>query len=557
MYEKISEKFNQNGFERTPDQVRTRVFNMIAEYRRILKDPNPERMKKCIFFETLDKIYNAKHLSDVKSAIDDYEPSNPYSPSSTNSKPPDMMLDSDSEALMDGHDDNSTSMDANSMSNNNSNSASTANKSATTNNNNNDTTNSATSNNSGEGNHNNKTSATSDNIANSINDNTPSKRATPAGKEGSSGSQSAAKRIKTEISSPKAGTSQGEQQANSENSTGGDVGTTGGLSKQPSSSKNSSSNQLNGPTMSTANTSTTSANKQQSLLASSSSTPMSKLTPQGGSNSAASYINLNSTTKLPILRSQFLGHSNGNESVNMNGTQQTTARLPTTAAITGHQLYQAPVNTFDVTSSALLIDRMFAHLARESENMREWIALEKERIAVERTRRSQEAEREIRRERVLIDTLLKFQDSWISFVSRLDPRLIEGAAGQMPELKIPPRETSDSQHSQQSMTQTPPGCSSVSQQTVLLNTTSCSSNTSIASIATGTCGSSNSSTATPGSSLSSAPLVASGVPNLIAPSAPVAGGIPTSNVATTSTATTTTTTNPAVTDATTVPTKST
>jgi hypothetical protein len=118
-----------------------------------------------------------------------------------------------------------------------------------------------------------------------------------------------------------------------------------------------------------------------------------------------------------------------------------TARLPTTTAITSHQLYQAPVNTFDVTSSALLIDRMFSHLSRESENMREWIALEKDRIALEKARRVQETEREIRRERVLIDTLMKFQEQWISFISRLDPRIMEGASSQLPELNIPPRET--------------------------------------------------------------------------------------------------------------------
>jgi hypothetical protein len=121
----------------------------------------------------------------------------------------------------------------------------------------------------------------------------------------------------------------------------------------------------------------------------------------------------------------------------MNGTQAPSARLSTTAAITSHQLYQAPVNTFDVTSSALLIDRMFAHLSKESENMREWIALEKERIALERARRSQETEREIRRERVLVETLMKFQEQWLTFVRRIDPRIEEGAAGPIPELNIP------------------------------------------------------------------------------------------------------------------------
>lgn len=58
------------------DQVRTRVFNMIAEYRRILKNPTPERKKKCIFFDALHRIYQAKDANGVRAALnysdDDY-----------------------------------------------------------------------------------------------------------------------------------------------------------------------------------------------------------------------------------------------------------------------------------------------------------------------------------------------------------------------------------------------------------------------------------------------------------------------------------------------------
>ena len=57
------------------DQVRTRVFNMIAEYRRILKNPTPERKKKCIFFDALHRIYQAKDVNAVRAALnydDDY-----------------------------------------------------------------------------------------------------------------------------------------------------------------------------------------------------------------------------------------------------------------------------------------------------------------------------------------------------------------------------------------------------------------------------------------------------------------------------------------------------
>lgn len=60
VWEKIAQRIREHGYERTSDQVRTRVFNMIAEYRRILKNPTPERKKKCIFFDALHRIYQAK-----------------------------------------------------------------------------------------------------------------------------------------------------------------------------------------------------------------------------------------------------------------------------------------------------------------------------------------------------------------------------------------------------------------------------------------------------------------------------------------------------------------
>lgn len=46
---------------------------MIAEYRRILKNPTPERKKKCIFFDALHKIYQAKDTNAVKAALNNYE----------------------------------------------------------------------------------------------------------------------------------------------------------------------------------------------------------------------------------------------------------------------------------------------------------------------------------------------------------------------------------------------------------------------------------------------------------------------------------------------------
>lgn len=439
VYERISEKFNQSGFERTADQVRTRVFNMIAEYRRILKDPNPERMKKCIFFEALHKIYQAKHMDDVKSALDDYEPECPYSPASNtiSSEKGDESI-SDSEAT-DGNDitiNNQSTATNNNNSGNNSNSApSTAANNITvsaTNDNNGDSINCNT------------------NDTNSINNNITEKESSL------NSHQASAKKIKLE--SPKSSTSQTTNSLEhaavntKQNKSSSTQAGTSIANNTSSASSSSSSIAATTATTSTSTSATTSSNlKHQSLLLphatsnpSTASTPITKLS--SGGNTAPSYININST-KLPIIRTnQLIGHSNGNDSINLNGTA--TTRLPTTAAITSHQLYQAPVNTFDVTSSALLIDRMFAHLSRESENMREWIALEKERLALERARRAQETEREVRRERVLIDTLMRFQEQWISFLTRLGPGIIENAPEPPPELKLPLTEGAPTEISQ-------------------------------------------------------------------------------------------------------------
>ena len=46
---------------------------MIAEYRRILKNPTPERKKKCVFFDALHKIYQAKDANGVRQALNNYE----------------------------------------------------------------------------------------------------------------------------------------------------------------------------------------------------------------------------------------------------------------------------------------------------------------------------------------------------------------------------------------------------------------------------------------------------------------------------------------------------
>lgn len=72
MTEKAIGRLGPNLKSLHADQVRTRVFNMIAEYRRILKNPTPERKKKCIFFDALHRIYEAKDTNSLESAIRTY-----------------------------------------------------------------------------------------------------------------------------------------------------------------------------------------------------------------------------------------------------------------------------------------------------------------------------------------------------------------------------------------------------------------------------------------------------------------------------------------------------
>lgn len=484
VYEKIADKFNESGHERTADQVRTRIFNMIAEYRRILKDNNPEREKKCIFFAALHKIYQARHMEDVKSALDDYEPDYPYSPhGSVTLQPYDGMEDesnSDSEAT-DGNESINQSIIANASTNvtaTNNNDVSINSTNNTTNTAASNTTNTTGGNKYNNNSNNNTKFDSKDGDSNNNTNNNEKESSSNASSHhphhhNQRGATPPAKKVKLE--SPKASSNQSatiqnshsdhlnvnskQNKSSSTSSSATQAATTSNAASgapTPTSSSSSSSTTL--PNSATASTSTSlsSAQRHQSLLlphataATSSpltttSTPINKLTTSG-SNNTPSYININST-KLPIIRTnQLIGHSNGNESINLNGT---TTRLPTTAAIS-HQLYQAPVNTFDVTSSALLIDRMFAHLSRESENMREWIALEKERLALERTRRQQETEREVRRERVLIDTLMRFQEQWLSFLTRLDPRIVENSNEQPPELRIPAKEAPSAEASQSS-----------------------------------------------------------------------------------------------------------
>ncbi|KAI2809284.1 hypothetical protein BLOT_000431 [Blomia tropicalis] len=73
VWEKISERIKENGYDRNADQVRTRIFNMVAEYKRILRNPTYERRKKCIFFNDLHNIFRAKNSNPFGNVPNNYD----------------------------------------------------------------------------------------------------------------------------------------------------------------------------------------------------------------------------------------------------------------------------------------------------------------------------------------------------------------------------------------------------------------------------------------------------------------------------------------------------
>jgi hypothetical protein len=71
---------------------------------------------------------------------------------------------------------------------------------------------------------------------------------------------------------------------------------------------------------------------------------------------------------------------------------------------------------------------MFAHLAKETEVMREWVTLERERLTQEVTRRREETEREERREKAFLTTLTRMQEQMFSYLSKHSPQLHPSSA---------------------------------------------------------------------------------------------------------------------------------
>jgi hypothetical protein len=83
-----------------------------------------------------------------------------------------------------------------------------------------------------------------------------------------------------------------------------------------------------------------------------------------------------------------------------------------------HYQNQFGMNNFDNGSSAMLIEKIFNHLSKETDVLREWIMLEKERMSRETLRRKEDYEREERREKRFLQTLMKMQEQTFSFLSK-------------------------------------------------------------------------------------------------------------------------------------------
>jgi len=256
VWEKIAERIREHGFDRTADQVRTRVFNMIAEYRRILKNPTPERKKKCIFFDALHKIYQAKDSNAIKLALNNYEEEYNFEPLDFNNTDGDMDGGNGGE------------------------------------------------NNDGE---------------NSGSDNED----------------------KSEIFA---------------------------YALSPSATLNNTGNLTN-----------------------------------GGNLDIHSNNDDSTDGPLNMQHEDMMGPPPSKR-------QRSDSMIP-------QQQYH-PANTFDASSSALLIDRMFAHLAKETEVMREWVSLERDRLTQEVSRRREESERDERREKEFLQVLMKMQEQMFTFLSK-------------------------------------------------------------------------------------------------------------------------------------------
>lgn len=284
---------------------------MIAEYRRILKNPTPERKKKCVFFDALHKIYQAKDANGVRQALNNYEEEYNLEPLEFGN--------------MDEHNDTNH---YNEMDHDNSDSGN-EDKSEV-----------------------NFSYALSPSHFNGVNMNGMSN---DHGKRSRSGAHSS-----FELFHPIE-----FDQLNSN-------------PKMECQTNHSSSPASTG----------SSDGQEESEL---NTVPQFKRM-RSDANNSAHLGNLNSLNNLS-------SHLN-NHTINFNNPQQ----------------FDIANNNFE--SSTLLIDRMFSHLTKETEVMREWVVLERERLSQEIQRKKEENEREERREKLFLSTLTKMQESMFNFLAR-------------------------------------------------------------------------------------------------------------------------------------------
>lgn len=101
------------------------------------------------------------------------------------------------------------------------------------------------------------------------------------------------------------------------------------------------------------------------------------------------------------------------------GPGRNPAKRARAESATYQQYSQVPSYAYNAYDGSLtvLIDRMFSHLSKESEIMKDWIKLERERADRDAQRRKEEQEREERLEKLFMETLTKMQEQTFNFLA--------------------------------------------------------------------------------------------------------------------------------------------
>jgi hypothetical protein len=308
---------------------------MIAEYRRILKNPTPERKKKCIFFDALHNIYQAKDSNGVRAALNNYEEEYNLDPIDFGNG---VNNDNDDSNNADGFVMNMTGDINGSM---------------------------------------------MDDI----------------------GSDDREEEVFSYAMSPSQALNgvNGSQHEDDDAEDSFDDTTEYG-----------NGTTMNGTTNGTS--SGTTATNPTKRVRSDSNYSLSDHQYQSNSSDYHNHHNVNGTKRLHSF------HNNKPMSQSQQPLKRTHSRNlhshePTFTSTDSQQdSYQS---SFESSSCALLIDRMFAHLGKETEVMREWVQLERERLSQEVVRRREEKEREERREKVFLNTLSTMQEQMFSYLSKV------------------------------------------------------------------------------------------------------------------------------------------